>query len=63
MPFNYLISLFYQSERLCDDLFIIAVEVMENPRDGDFERVCRALEGAAQRVERRKQLAGLVPIK
>ena len=62
MPYYMLISLYEQSERLCDDLFELAVESLESPQYGDFNKVCKVLECALIRQERRKTLAGLQPI-
>lgn len=62
MPYFVVISLFEQSERLADDLFELAVESQDNPRFGDFNKICGTLDHALQRVERRKTMAGLQPI-
>jgi hypothetical protein len=61
MP-NFLISLVEQAERLGDDLFELAVISLENPQRRDFNKICNVLEEALQRQERRKRLAGLLPI-
>jgi hypothetical protein len=60
MPYFVVVSLFEQSERLCDDLFELAVESQENPRFGDFGKICGVLDHALERLHRRKLKAGLV---
>lgn len=57
MPFNVLLSLYEQSERLADDLFFLAVEADQT--DLFFDKVCHVLEKALSRLERRKKRAGL----
>ncbi len=59
MPFYILLSLSSQADRLADDLFELAVETMENPRLGDFNKICSTLEHALCRSARRKKLAGI----
>jgi len=60
MPIFVAISLYEQSERLSDDLFEIAVESQDNPRFGDFNKICGVLEKALERKHRREVKAGLV---
>jgi hypothetical protein len=56
----YFITLAEQAERLADELFAIAVLSLESPRYGDFSKVCKTLEHAMRRAERRKEIAGLI---
>lgn len=56
----YYITLAEQAERLADELFAIAVLSLESPRYGNFSKVCKTLEHAIRRCDRRKVRAGLV---
>lgn len=58
MPYD--IRLAEEAERLADELFAIAVLSLESPRYGNFAKVCKALEFAIRRCERRQRKAGLI---